>query len=256
MSRIGTNIGGLMAIAAAGAALSLAAPAQAGNLTLISSTMNTNYTAQITGPASPFTGGGLDVYEGPVTFTVSDSSHVGTYQITAFCVDLFDEIGLGAFSPNLNYQTETLTTTRDTDGQHLGTNLSGTQLTEINRLLTLASGFETNALTNASNLAAIQGAIWEIENPLYTVSSHNGLNTTTANFITEAGINNPATAGYLPTGVQTTIIAAYDSHGNYHQAFAFATAAVPEPATWAMMIIGFGGVGAVMRKRRTATAFA
>jgi hypothetical protein len=31
---------------------------------------------------------------------------------------------------------------------------------------------------------------------------------------------------------------------------------VPEPATWAMMILGFGGVGAVMRRRRYATATA
>lgn len=30
--------------------------------------------------------------------------------------------------------------------------------------------------------------------------------------------------------------------------------AVPEPATWAMMIIGFGGVGALMRRRRIACA--
>jgi hypothetical protein len=29
---------------------------------------------------------------------------------------------------------------------------------------------------------------------------------------------------------------------------------VPEPATWAMMIMGFGGVGALMRRRRTALA--
>ncbi|WP_293682310.1 PEPxxWA-CTERM sorting domain-containing protein [uncultured Phenylobacterium sp.] len=27
---------------------------------------------------------------------------------------------------------------------------------------------------------------------------------------------------------------------------------VPEPATWAMMIMGFGGVGAMIRRRRTA----
>jgi len=27
---------------------------------------------------------------------------------------------------------------------------------------------------------------------------------------------------------------------------------VPEPATWAMMIVGFGGVGAILRRRRTA----
>lgn len=31
---------------------------------------------------------------------------------------------------------------------------------------------------------------------------------------------------------------------------------VPEPATWLMMIMGFGGVGAVMRRRRQALAFA
>jgi hypothetical protein len=32
--------------------------------------------------------------------------------------------------------------------------------------------------------------------------------------------------------------------------------AVPEPATWGLMIMGFGGVGAVLRRRRAATALA
>ncbi|WP_394763868.1 PEPxxWA-CTERM sorting domain-containing protein [Phenylobacterium sp.] len=32
--------------------------------------------------------------------------------------------------------------------------------------------------------------------------------------------------------------------------------AVPEPATWAMMLVGFGGLGAMIRKRRAATAAA
>lgn len=34
------------------------------------------------------------------------------------------------------------------------------------------------------------------------------------------------------------------------------TGAVPEPATWAMMIAGFGAVGATMRRRSTRVAFA
>ena len=34
------------------------------------------------------------------------------------------------------------------------------------------------------------------------------------------------------------------------------TTAVPEPATWAMMIMGFGMVGGVMRRRSTKVAFA
>lgn len=32
------------------------------------------------------------------------------------------------------------------------------------------------------------------------------------------------------------------------------TGAVPEPASWALMIVGFGGAGAMLRRRRTATA--
>lgn len=35
-----------------------------------------------------------------------------------------------------------------------------------------------------------------------------------------------------------------------------ATAAVPEPATWALMIMGFGGAGAMLRQRRTRIATA
>ena len=36
----------------------------------------------------------------------------------------------------------------------------------------------------------------------------------------------------------------------------YSAAAVPEPATWAKMILGFGGVGALLRGRRTAPAAA
>ncbi|MBB3695261.1 PEPxxWA-CTERM sorting domain-containing protein [Sphingomonas sp. BK580] len=32
------------------------------------------------------------------------------------------------------------------------------------------------------------------------------------------------------------------------------TAAVPEPATWLMMIVGFGGIGAAMRRKRAQAA--
>ncbi len=32
------------------------------------------------------------------------------------------------------------------------------------------------------------------------------------------------------------------------------TGAVPEPAAWTMMIVGFGGIGAVLRRRRIASA--
>lgn len=45
------------------------------------------------------------------------------------------------------------------------------------------------------------------------------------------------------------------SSGNSFEFDSLAGAAVPEPATWAMMILGLGGVGAALRRRRSA-AFA
>jgi hypothetical protein len=35
-----------------------------------------------------------------------------------------------------------------------------------------------------------------------------------------------------------------------HTDFGFRIAAVPEPGTWALMILGFGGTGALLRRRR------
>ena len=34
------------------------------------------------------------------------------------------------------------------------------------------------------------------------------------------------------------------------------TGVIPEPATWAMMIMGFGGIGALLRQRRRSVASA
>jgi hypothetical protein len=52
-------------------------------------------------------------------------------------------------------------------------------------------------------------------------------------------------------GLQTLrIIGTAGGEGSYGGTFSFSPAAVPEPATWAMMIIGFGMVGAGIRKLR------
>jgi hypothetical protein len=43
---------------------------------------------------------------------------------------------------------------------------------------------------------------------------------------------------------------------SYAGTLAFAAQAVPEPATWALMILGFGGMGATLRRKRSTPALA
>jgi len=44
--------------------------------------------------------------------------------------------------------------------------------------------------------------------------------------------------------------------GNLSGTLSFFQAAVPEPGTWALMLLGFGGIGMAMRRRRRTTALA
>lgn len=53
-------------------------------------------------------------------------------------------------------------------------------------------------------------------------------------------------------GPQQLVVTGYSpgKAATYSGTLAFSPAAVPEPATWAMMIIGFGAAGSVIRRRR------
>lgn len=73
-----------------------------------------------------------------------------------------------------------------------------------------------------------------------TVWSPQQLNFTTTNAL--------STLTFTATGTS-------DSLGGYLDNISL-TAAVPEPSTWAMMLLGFGVIGLSMRRRRKATSFA
>jgi len=48
----------------------------------------------------------------------------------------------------------------------------------------------------------------------------------------------------------------FSSTQNSFELDRIASVGVPEPATWAMMLMGFGGLGAMLRRRRSLAAFA
>jgi hypothetical protein len=144
------------------------------------------------------------------------------------------------------YHEEALATDSSTStpsGQS-GVALTSLQLQDISRLLNFSLTLNPLDADFGAKRAGVQGAIWEIENPAYTVTPAQGSVATYMALF-------ESTVGSMPVGTFHTIYA--DDYG--HQAFAYG-GGVPEPATWAMMIVGFVGAGAMLRRRRPVAATA
>jgi hypothetical protein len=66
----------------------------------------------------------------------------------------------------------------------------------------------------------------------------------------------PSPSAYLTTGQNYFVNVYFDTPAPTSFSGSFITAAVPEPSTWAMMILGFAGIGAMAYRRRKSAALA
>jgi hypothetical protein len=242
VSRNSTTLKGLLAAAVAVGALAISAPASA--ITLVSASMDQSNTAYISGPGYTT----VNAYIGPVTFHAKDGAT--EYDFTAYCVDIYHDMFLGPLNAPNGYEyhaEDLLTDSKDnTAFQQLGNSLTNLQLQEIASLLNLSALITRwNVADLGHKRAGIQGAIWEIENPTITVNGSDLVNEYITHYKNHA-------AGDPLSADQIHSVFANDFG---HQAFAYA-GGIPEPATWTMMIMGFGGIGAVLRRRRQAVALA
>ncbi len=118
------------------------------------------------------------------------------------------------------------------------------------------TGLEITGIRGTINDVAISGLFAIANNPYYYI-------TTGPTFLDGSGVRFNAGAAtniafFHQDGVDANT---YRVNGNGTiSAFGPATssrlgavAAVPEPSTWAMMLVGFGGIGATMRRRRRQT---
>jgi hypothetical protein len=186
------------------------------------------YTAKITDSTFPT---GQDVYLTPLLFNG---------KLDEFCVDPYHEIDTGKV--NYTFTGAPLATNSDGAITGTGTLLTSTQVGEIGGLIDL--GDYDLSKHDDVGASAVQGAIWEI------------LGATVAPYGTDANTLKTDMAADLSWAMiaanQRPATAIYDPADNI-QGFG---APIPEPATWAMMIVGLGLAGAALRRSRPTAATA
>lgn len=153
--------------------------------------------------------------------------------VFAYCIDPFTSIPNGTVSPPANYLVTSIS--------QILSALPEANVRKIGNLaLTGSTAFGYDAFVT-------QAAIWTYF-PGLTVSSEN------AAF--QAAFLARAAGAQLATDAQLAQLIGYESIDKQGQVQDFVTA-VPEPATWAMLIVGFGAVGlAVRRRERRSVVFA
>jgi hypothetical protein len=162
-----------------------------------------------------------------------------------FCVDLYHSIYVNigsqlAYTPALQYVTGQVTSTENA----LNTPLSITQSGEIQYLANLGIGIAngngnplTWSATIQNELTDIQGAIWNIEYGAGTATGTTAQNNDISNYISLA-------LGHYSANWANGI----DSMSGHQD---FVVTSVPEPSTWAMLILGFASVGFVAYRRKS-----
>jgi opacity protein-like surface antigen len=120
--------------------------------------------------------------------------------------------------------------------------------------------FNFNLLTNGIGSGGISASFSSLKNKI--TLTYVAINGTPIEIDTsmKTGFTSAEAAGVnLLAGKNSIVIrGTAEKNASYGGNITFVPNAVPEPATWAMMLVGFGMMGASMRYRRrsTATAFA
>lgn len=235
-------------------ALALAAPAFAVTVNVTDFTFPSNpRLVSVSGGASgPSYSGSAGEFSGTLTDTVAAaaSAHNSTMRfgtLDATSTTSF-QAWCGELTQSFSFNT-TYTYDRDTGVAHYG----AARTDALSRLFTAAQGFVVDTATSA----AMQAGIWEI---IY--EQGNSYDLLGGSFIGSLQVQDPTGQAAFNTlnGFLTHLSnysASYriDVLGNdVHQDFIVATAPIPEPETWALLMAGFGAMGWAARRRKAAAA--
>ena len=270
----------LIAASALVSCVTLVGTAHAGDITINTAGIYDPATITAAGVVGS-AGNPVSDYAGAVEFGVTNNGVVQT--LYAFCVDLTHDIPVSfdqaaghdivsangdANSQVFNYAYHTSVLANDSTGSTSGTGsaLTSDQIGQIGGLAAMgrnlivtadptSAGFSSQHLSD--ELAAVQTAIWQIEYPTTTFGESGDVATLTSQYVAGAAagaVRGPVNTIYSNNGsMQGFVVGASHAAG---QGFIGNQGAVPEPATWGLMIAGFGLSGMVLRRRRQQLAFA
>lgn len=185
----------------------------------------------------------------------------GALDVLTYCIDLTRSVAQG----NVNYNYTVIPISTYAGMSQAKIDSLNALLTNTTSLLAAASG---QAAINIS--AATQMAVWEImyeTKPAWSVT-----NTSSTFYMTTPGGSSNANTNALTSAeslantylnnVKTnvwTVNNAYDLkvlYSSTQQSQVFLTPSVPEPATWGMLLLGFGLIGGALRIRRNSNVLA
>jgi PEP-CTERM motif len=237
----------------AGGVLAAGSAANASTFTASATALYDNVVVTISGITNPLQGGTPfgpeQVYSTPIQLTTT-----GGHSFWVFCVDIFHNINVP--SGPINYGTQPLITDNNSAVNnvpglvHIGYGITPPQSAEIAWLAGVGVGLAGTPVVNTTDVSEIQAAIWEIE--------YGGtiLATNSAGFT--AGVNGwigNALAATANGGPLATEVHSLELTQSFVGTDPSLTTGVPEPSTWAMMILGFCGLGFMAYRRKPKTAF-
>jgi hypothetical protein len=232
--------------------LAASSAANAGTFTASATALYDTVAVTISGTTDPTQGSITipteNVYSTPIQLTTTGGSSFWVY-----CVDIFHNISVP--SGPINYGTQALITDNNPAGgnpaglAHVGFGITAPQSAEIAWLAGVGIGI---AGSNGSQLQAaeIQSAIWEIEYGGSIVATNGAAFTTDVN-----GWILNAQAATADGGPLATEVHSLEGTQSFVGTDPSLTTGIPEPSTWAMMILGFAGVGFMSYRRKPKSSF-
>ncbi len=181
-----------------------------------------------------------DVWAPGILFTDTVVGSGVTKTQLVFCVDLEHVIYVEGYSDPLVFDTGFVTQTGG------GATISEATSNEIGQLANIGQAiYAAHGADYAVYLTAVQGAIWSLEYGVGGQRATSSNATVDAEIVHLLSITKDNGKGYA-----NGLLA--DPHAEQNMV----TGLVPEPASWALMIGGFGMAGAMLRRQRRSAATA